>query len=101
MTTSLLELMKYFGSPIFVGMFISFVAAKSTWFQKQSSDSKAVIIIVTCAFFGLLSFALVTYVPGSVYDQLNPFYNAITAVVVPILASQVWNTYVNNSGNNK
>ncbi len=96
MTTNLLDFMKYLGSPIFVGMFISFAAEKSTWFQKQSSDSKAVIIIITCAVFGLLSFGLVTYVPGSVYDQLNPFYNAITAVIVPILASQVWNKYINS-----
>lgn len=78
--TNLGDFYVYLGGP-FVAIAIAFLADRVGSFQKLSPDAKHLIIVLVNILLGLLSYALVQYVPSSVTAELQPIW-AVIAIAI-------------------
>lgn len=68
---------------------LSFILERIPKFQELTSDVKAWVNLGGTIVIALTGYAVITYVPQSVLDQMAPWFQIIAACVTGWLASQV------------
>lgn len=87
-------LIAFVGTAAFLGFFKSQVLEMLPQFQALTPTGKSSIVLAASVFFGLASYALMTYFPQHFIDQLQPIYAVIFASVTVWLASQGYHKIV-------
>ncbi len=95
---SLGEFLTFVGTAAFIGFVLTWVAGNSTWFEKQSTNIKMLVLLIVAIGMGLGSQALVTYVPAGVVTGLEPWYKVVVASIAILLSSQTWHEIVHKNG---
>lgn len=87
---TIVELFKFIGTPVFIGVLVSFLLERVPWFQNLSSDVKALVALLLSVLLPILSYVLLNYVPASFVEALQPWYAAAVTGVIGFIGSQVW-----------
>lgn len=92
---TIVDLFKFFGTPLFIGFVVSFLLERVVWFQQLGSDVKAIFALIIAVLLPILSYALLNYVPQSLIDALQPWYSVAVTGVIGFIGSQVWHRIFN------
>ena len=72
-----------------LGMFISLVLRKLTWYNQQSKDIKTILPMALTILFSSLSYALVTFVPIEILNAITPFFIIMAGVIVTWMGNEL------------
>lgn len=92
---TIVDLFKFFGTPLCIGFVVSFLLERVVWFQQLGSDVKAILALIIAVVLPILSYALLNYVPQSLIDALQPWYSVAVTGVIGFIGSQVWHRIFN------
>lgn len=77
------------GGTLVIGMLFSLIARKSAWYAGLSSEDKSLIMMTANILLGLVSTAVILFVPQEIIDQIAPFYVSLILCSLPYVGSQV------------
>lgn len=84
----LMQFLTWLASAAGATAFLSFVAERIPAFQTLSAGAKGYVMLGGSIVIALAAFAVITYVPPAVLDQLKPWFQVVYGVVAAWLASQ-------------
>ncbi len=93
---TIVDLFKFFGTPLCIGFVVSFLLERVVWFQQLNSDVKAIFALIIAVVLPILSYALLNYVPQSLIEALQPWYSVAVTGVIGFIGSQVWHRIFNS-----
>jgi len=86
------------GSPVFIGVIISFVLVRWAWFVNLTSKAKFWLVGGISIVLPIASRALTLYLPTGVVDFIEQWYPALVVGMGIWMSSQVWNKLFGEDG---
>lgn len=84
-----LQILAAGGGTFVIGMLFSLIARKNPWYASQSAEDKNIIMATANILLGLVSTAVILFVPQEVLDQIAPFYVSLILCSLPYVGSQI------------
>ena len=72
-----------------IGMVMSLMLRKIEWYNQQSKDVKTALPIALTVLFSSLSYALVTFVPIEVLNEITPFFIILAGSIITWLSNDL------------
>jgi len=85
------DFLSLIGSPIFIGVILSVILVRWTWFVNLSNKAKFWIVGAVSILLPIISQALVLYLPTGVSAFLEQWYPTVVIGMGVWMSSQVWN----------
>ena len=91
---TIVDLFKFFGTPVFVGIIVSFLLERVPAFQALETNTKAFTALFLAVLCALGSRFLLATIPASVIAALDPLYADAVNMIIAFIASQVWHRLI-------
>jgi hypothetical protein len=91
------QFLAFLGTPIFASFVVSEVLEHIKAFQNADSQRKALIVLALSLALGLLSYALVRWIPPTVVEQWQPIYNVIVGTIAAFIGGQIYHNQTHPS----
>ena len=92
------EFLSLIGSPIFIGIILSFVFVRWAWFVNLSSKAKFWIVGGISLLLPIASRALTLYLPVGIVEFIEQWYPTLVIGMGVWTSSQVWNKLFGEDG---
>ena len=92
------EFLSLIGSPVFIGIILSFVFVRWAWFVNLSSKAKFWIVGGISIFLPIASRALTLYLPVGIVEFVEQWYPTLVIGMGVWTSSQVWNKLFGEDG---
>ncbi len=89
-TSSLVNFLLFLTSGSGLAMVLSFVQARSAWFQKLEANAKMVVTLGLCTLIPAAAFLIVTYTPAALLAALDPLFKVLATGLTMFLGNQVY-----------
>lgn len=76
------------GSALAAAALVSFLAEKSTGFQRWPPEAKLALQLGASVLLAVVAFAVVTFVPAEVMAALAPWWRIVFGAIVAVLGNQ-------------
>lgn len=84
-----LQILAAGGGTFVIGMLFSLIARKNPWYASQPAEDKNIIMATANILLGLVSTAVILFVPQEALDQIAPFYVSLILCSLPYVGSQI------------
>ncbi len=84
------QFLTFIASPVFGAWVVSEVLEQQQWFLALPPGRKAIQVLAVMLLLGVLSFALVRWVPPSATEQLQPLYAIVVATIAAFVSGKVY-----------
>lgn len=88
--TTFMDLLKLLGSPLFVGIVISLLASRWSWFVAQTNEVKFWLTGLICVVLPILSQATLTYLPPEWVTFCETWWPSVVIGMGVWVSSQAW-----------
>ena len=85
------EFLVMIGSPVFIGVILSFLLVRWQWFVNLQNKTKFWIVGLVCIILPIISRALTLYLPIGVVAFVEEWYPTLVVGMGIWMSSQVWN----------
>ena len=82
------EILELLAKGVGAGFVLAFLAEKVGWFQKLPSEKKNILILALSIGLPIVAQLLLQFVPGSVWEAIQPYWNALAAGFIGWAGSQ-------------
>ncbi len=92
---TLIDVVRLLATGAGVGAIVAFLMERSAWFQGLGSQARWWLILAISMLLPILATAALQFVPVSVWEMLQPYWNALAAGFMVWLGSQAAHKLLN------